>query len=289
MRSGSGVMERRYQAAGVTEETIALARAAMAKQLRAELEDFVDEQLRRTLLLPGYERLDPARVRPNTKRSALAILESLDGGDAKLFGDMLYEVAYMRAKQGLPPSSLQELANITENSLNWLAERCLDGAVPLLSAAIVAREIADGARAVILGAFQKAHFEARDELERLASQFSAPVLPALPGVLVLPIVGAVSPARADQIVDALLAGITRYRAHTALLDLTGLTDVDATLPGHLERATSAARLVGARAVLVGIKPATARALVGADVGLAGVTTHATLAAALLSVSRANSS
>jgi anti-anti-sigma regulatory factor len=150
-----------------------------------------------------------------------------------------------------------------------------------LSAAIVARRIAESAREVIIDGFQAAHGETRAAVDRLASQFSAPILPALPGVLVLPII---TPARADQIVDALLRGIDRYAAKTAILDITGITDVDAALPSHLQRAIATARLVGARVVLVGINPAIAGALVESRMDVRDINVLPTLAAALLAAS-----
>jgi anti-anti-sigma regulatory factor len=252
--------------------------------MRSEGEAFIDEAARRTMLVPGYQHLELAAVRPNTARSMTAILESLEGGEMRLFGALLYEVAYARAKSGLPPRSFYDLANVTEQLLIELSERCLAGTPALLSGAIVARRIAEGAREVIIDAFQAAHVETRAAVEQLARQFSAPILPALPGVLVLPIVGAITAARAEQIIDALLHGIDHYAARTAILDITGISDVDATLASHLQRAIATARLVGARVVLVGVNPAVARVLALADVTLPDVTVLPTLASALLAAS-----
>jgi anti-anti-sigma regulatory factor len=277
-------MNRLFEAAGISDESIQQARAVMGRQMRSEGDAFIDEAVRRTLELPGYQHLEFATLRPNTARSMLAIRDTLEGGDIRLFGAQLYDIAYARAKSGLPPRSLYDLANITEALLIELSERCLAGTQELLSAAIVARRIAEGAREVIVEGFQAAHVETRAAVERLASQFSAPILPALPGVLVLPIVGAITPARADHIIDALLRGIDQYTARTAILDITGITDVDASLPSHLQRAIATARLVGARVVLVGVNPEVARALVSGDVDLRGVNVLPTLAAALLAAS-----
>jgi anti-anti-sigma regulatory factor len=284
MRAFVIFMNRLYEAAGVSEESIQAARAAMGRQMRSEGDAFIDEAARRTMQLPGYQHLDLATVRPNTARSMMAVLETLEGGDMRLFGALAYQIAYTRAKSGLPPRSLYDLANVTEQLLIELSERCIVGTQALLSAAIVARRIAEAAREVIIDGFQAAHVETRAAVERLASQFSAPILPALPGVLVLPIVGEVTPARADQIVDALLRGIDVYAAKTAILDITGITDVDASLPSHLQRAIATARLVGARVVLVGVNPAVASALVASNMNVRDIHVLPTLAAALLAAS-----
>jgi rsbT co-antagonist protein RsbR len=280
------MQQRLFEAIGVTEASVAAARSAMGRQMRAEGDAFIDEAARRTLELPGYRELDIAVVRPNTERSMMAVLATLEGGEMSLFGDLLRDIAYQRAREGVSPRSFYELSDITEEMLLELAHRCMSEAAELLSAGIVARRIADGARSVIIDGFQRAHFETRADVERLVSQFSAPLLPALPGVLVLPIVGAISPARADQIVEVMLDGVTRHAAHTVILDITGITDVDATLPVHLRRAVGATRLLGAQVILVGVKPAIARTLVDAGLELGDLRVQPTLAAALLATTSA---
>lgn len=273
------------EALGVDEASVAEARAALGRRMRIEGEAFIDEAAQRTMSLAGYEQLDLAEVRPNTARSMSKILEALEGGDMTLFGELVEDVAYRRARQGLPAGSLYGLADITEELLNELAGRCLDDPRALMSAAVVARGIADGARAVILESFQRAHVEVRTEVEHLASQFSAPLLPALPGVLVLPIIGAVSRARAEQILDAVLEGVGSHAAHTVILDITGIAEVDGSLPRHLGRTAQAAGLLGARVILVGVGASIAELLVGESEALAGVGVHQTLASALLALSR----
>jgi anti-anti-sigma regulatory factor len=271
--------------AGASEERIEWARATMGRQLRGELDAFIEQAAVDTMVLPGYEQLHVDQVRPNTRKSIHALLAVLEGADVHVFGDVLRDVALLRARQGLQPRALFGICTFSEGLVNLIASRCLRGVEELLLGAIIARRICDGAREVVSDAFQTAHLETREAVERLARQFSAPILPALPGVLVLPIVGAIAPTRARQIVDALLDGIQRHGAHTVILDITGLTDPDADLPVHLQRATSTARLLGARVVLAGVSPSVARILVEDAGGMQGAGIHATLASALMAASR----
>jgi len=252
----------------------------MGRQLRREFEDFTERAVMSTVNLPGYEHVPADQVRPNTRRAMQAILATLEGADYDGFAATLRDIAYLRATQGMRPQALFAVLMLTEDSVGEMAANCLSGTDELVLGAIIARRICDAGRQVILDGFQQAHLEAREAIDRLARQFSAPILPALPGVLVLPIVGAISAARAQQIVDALLAGIARHGAHTAILDITGITDVDATLPAHLQRATSAVRMLGAQVVLAGVSPTVARIIVEAAGGLRGVKVRSTLAAAL---------
>ncbi len=108
-------------------------------------------------------------------------------------------------------------------------------------------------------------------------ELSTPLLPIADGVLAMPLVGAIDRERAHQIIDGLLHGIATHRAHTAILDVTGIRLMDTEVARAVIQAARAARLVGAQVVLTGISPEVAQTLVTLDVDLGGITTLATLA------------
>ena len=133
----------------------------------------------------------------------------------------------------------------------------------------------------------------RREAERLAEQErviahqsdelrerSTPLLPIADGVLAMPLIGAISPTRAGEILHTLLRGISAQRARFALLDVTGVHTMDVEVATTLVGIARAARLLGAEVVLTGISPAVALVLVGLGVDLTGVTTMATLASGI---------
>ena len=107
-------------------------------------------------------------------------------------------------------------------------------------------------------------------------ELSTPLIPIAAGVLAMPIVGAVDQLRAELILEALLEGIVEHRAHTAILDITGVRVVDAQVASGLVAAARAVRLLGARVLLTGIRPEVARTLVGLDADLTGIVTLGTL-------------
>jgi rsbT co-antagonist protein RsbR len=107
-------------------------------------------------------------------------------------------------------------------------------------------------------------------------ELSTPLIPLAAGVLAMPVVGTIDSLRADQILETLLEGITKHRAHTAILDITGVRVVDAQVASGIVAAARAARLLGARVLLTGIRPGVAQMLVGFDTDLAGVVTLGTL-------------
>ncbi|WP_437281848.1 PAS domain S-box protein [Sorangium sp. So ce375] len=90
---------------------------------------------------------------------------------------------------------------------------------------------------------------------------STPIIQAWEGVLVLPIIGALDSVRATDIMEKLLGEIVRTQAHFAVLDLTGVEDVDTPTVDHLFQVTRAASLLGSRCLVSGISPGVAQAIV----------------------------
>jgi rsbT co-antagonist protein RsbR len=99
-------------------------------------------------------------------------------------------------------------------------------------------------------------------------ELSTPVLSIEEGILLLPLVGNIDTNRSSRIMEALLAGVQRYGAAFAILDLSGVPVVDTSVAQHLLRAASATKLLGAQCILVGISPVIAQAIValGIDLG-----------------------
>ena len=128
---------------------------------------------------------------------------------------------------------------------------------------------AEAERAVLQEKMIEAQRATLDEL-------STPLIPLAAGVLAMPVVGSIDSLRADQILETLLEGIIKHRAHTAILDITGVRVVDVQVASGLVGAARAARLLGARVLLTGIRPEVARMLVGLETDLTGVVTLGTL-------------
>ncbi|NTU84913.1 MAG: STAS domain-containing protein [Chloroflexales bacterium] len=136
------------------------------------------------------------------------------------------------------------------------------------------RQIADEHRAA--AAELKASLQAQQELNRLVADLAVPVIPISAGTLVVPLVGSIDSLRADQILATILTQVERSRARTVVLDVTGVAVVDTHVAAALLRVAQATRLMGADAVLAGIRPEVAQALVGLGVDLSDLHTVATL-------------
>ena len=117
---------------------------------------------------------------------------------------------------------------------------------------------------------------AREQLSATVRQLSVPIIPIMEGVLVAPLIGEIDAERASLLQRRLLERIVAERAQAAILDITGVPVVDAQVSIWLIQATTAARLLGARCILVGINPEVSQALVASGVDLGDLVTRATL-------------
>ncbi|WP_437731174.1 substrate-binding domain-containing protein [Sorangium sp. So ce1335] len=108
------------------------------------------------------------------------------------------------------------------------------------------------------------------------ARMSSPVVPIAPGVLVMPIVGALDAQRSGRFLEVMLQEISDHRARVVLIDVTGMAVVDASAASHLAQAARAAAMLGSEVVLVGIAPEAARLMVEQGIELDGIVTRSTL-------------
>lgn len=114
-------------------------------------------------------------------------------------------------------------------------------------------------------------------LQRIALQeLSASLIPVFDKISVMPLVGTIDTERAKLIMENLLDGVVKQRAEVVLLDITGVPVVDTMVAHHIIQAADAVRLVGAKCMLVGIRPEIAQTIVTLGINLNDFTTTSTL-------------
>lgn len=114
-------------------------------------------------------------------------------------------------------------------------------------------------------------------LQRIALQeLSASLIPVFEKISVMPLVGTIDTERAKLIMENLLEGVVEQRAEVVLLDITGVPVVDTMVAHHIIQAADAVRLVGAKCMLVGIRPEIAQTIVTLGINLNDFTTTSTL-------------
>lgn len=105
---------------------------------------------------------------------------------------------------------------------------------------------------------------------------STPIAEIWDGVLTLPIIGTLDSSRTMLVMEALLNRISKDHARAVVMDLTGVKNIDSQVSHHLIQMVRAVQLMGADAIITGIHPEIARALVSLNIDLTGVTTRASL-------------
>jgi len=90
--------------------------------------------------------------------------------------------------------------------------------------------------------------------------------------------------RAQQIINVVLQGIQAHRAINVLFDISGVPLIDTHVAGMLLQLAQMAQLLGAHVMMIGVRPEIAQSIVGLGVDLRGITTRASLADALATLS-----
>jgi len=119
------------------------------------------------------------------------------------------------------------------------------------------------------------------ETQRTAiREMSVPILPLSTTALVVPLVGVLDAERLQTVQEQVLSRLERSAARHLILDVTGIPIVDSPVAQGLIEIAQAARLLGARATLVGIRPEIAQTLVGLGIDLGMLGTRSTLESCL---------
>jgi rsbT co-antagonist protein RsbR len=126
----------------------------------------------------------------------------------------------------------------------------------------------------------QAYVEAKErqilDQQEAIRDLSTPVLELREGLLLMPIVGMIDTDRARRLTESLLESIAELRARVVVMDLTGVPTMDTAVANHLMQTVSAARLMGATALVTGISAENAQTLVRLGLDLAGLETIGSL-------------
>ena len=225
--------------------------------------------------------IDENTVEENSRELIKAFIMALaQGSDSiedpawKPLKAQLERLSVSQARQGFSPSetatfvfSLKEpLFDLIQNQgekaieLVWLLSKLIDK----------------------LGLFSLEYFMAGRELvireqQESLLELSTPVVQLWDGVLAVPLIGALDINRTQIVMEALLEKIVETESDIAIIDITGVPTVDTMVAQHLLKTITAAKLMGAKCIISGIRPQIAATIVHLGVELGDVVTKASLA------------
>ncbi|GIW00462.1 STAS domain-containing protein [Roseiflexus sp.] len=116
---------------------------------------------------------------------------------------------------------------------------------------------------------------------------SAPALPVLPGVLVLPLIGAFDSRRIADLNRVALNAVDQRRAKVVIFDVTGIALLDTSTAQALLQTAAAVRLLGAESWLVGLRAEVTQTIVMLGVDLRAFRAFASLEDAIGALVRNN--
>jgi len=125
---------------------------------------------------------------------------------------------------------------------------------------------------------------AQEEIIRVQDEalaaLSTPIVPISDEIFVMSLVGKLDGRRIERVMSAVLETVHQQSARAVIVDITGVPTVDEEVAAALVAVARAVGLLGARAILTGIRPDVARTLcvLGSDLG--GIATRSTLKAGI---------
>jgi anti-anti-sigma factor len=125
----------------------------------------------------------------------------------------------------------------------------------------------DDAIAAFAQAFVSANEGVIEGQQRAIRQLSTPVLQLRPGLLILPIVGALDRDRLEQMRALLLQAVRQRRARAIVLDVTGVPEIDSVAANQLIGSVTSARMMGAETIISGLSAEIAQTLVTVGIDL----------------------
>lgn len=111
-------------------------------------------------------------------------------------------------------------------------------------------------------------------------EISTPAIKLWEGIVVLPVIGIVDSARAQQMMETMLEKIVETTAKVMILDISGVAALDTAVANHLIKITKATKLMGCVSIISGVSPSVAQTIVTLGINMDGIYTKSTLNDAL---------
>jgi rsbT co-antagonist protein RsbR len=99
---------------------------------------------------------------------------------------------------------------------------------------------------------------------------STPIMQIWDGIVAAPIIGTLDSQRTQQFMEQLLQKIVESKSTIALVDITGVPQIDTATAQHLIDTINAVRLLGSKVIITGIRPVIAQTLVHLGINLKDV-------------------
>lgn len=206
---------------------------------------------------------------------------NLQGGEWQGVRHFLEDLSRDRAIKGFSSSETATFIFSLKRPLFELLQTRHEGSSQALGEQLWAiTELLDQLGLQTVKAFQKSREDVIQRQQEEMLELSTPVVKLWDGVLALPMIGTLDSQRTQVVMESLLQRIVDTGSEIAIIDITGVPTVDTLVAQHLLKTVTAIRLMGADAIISGVRPQIAQTIVHLGLDLQGIVTKANLADAL---------
>jgi rsbT co-antagonist protein RsbR len=251
-------------------------------RMAAYLHDHHDKVVDRwvELVVTGVRgRISPDEVRHELEGFFGLLLRVMTQEDEHAVGELragLEELSHSRARNGFTPSETAVGVFSVKEAVYELVADTADLVPEYLSFSRMVDDL--GLRTFESYSAAREQIIADQSLAML--ELSTPVVRLWDGIVAVPLVGTLDSARTQLVMERLLETLVATGAEHAVIDITGVPTVDTEVAQHLLKTVGAARLLGARCTISGIRPQVAQTIVSLGIEFGDIATKATLADAL---------
>jgi rsbT co-antagonist protein RsbR len=103
-----------------------------------------------------------------------------------------------------------------------------------------------------------------------------PLVEVWQGIMMVPVIGILDSARAKQITESILEHISRVKTEMIIISIGGITAMDTKIANHIIRTIQAIKLMGAEAIITGIRTDVAVTLVGLGIDVSDIVTFSSM-------------
>ncbi|WP_213880883.1 STAS domain-containing protein [Pseudomonas sp. dw_358] len=223
------------------------------------------------------ERTVQANSRELLKSLSMAIAEGNDDVEAPAWRPvkaLLERLSQAQSRQGFTPTETATFVfSLKEPLFVAIQEHATDPA----NVTLTASRLLDKLGLFSMQCFMTGRETVIREQQESMLELSTPVVQLWKGVLAIPLIGALDSNRTQIVMEALLQKIVDTESDIAIIDITGVPTVDTMVAQHLLKTITAAKLMGAKCIISGIRPQIAATIVHLGVELGDVVTKASLA------------
>lgn len=255
----------------------------MKKDEPSLLQDWVKEQL--AALTLREDLMSEAELRSQSKEFLVLFTQAIQSGDLENImasewtgvREFLESVSRSRAEQGFSQSETATfIFSLKQPIYNRFIKDLKGDSEALAEDTWAVTVVLDKLGLYTTGVFQKSREALIKAQQQDLLELSTPVVKLWEGIVAVPLIGTLDSARTQTVTENLLQRIVDTESSFAIIDITGVPAVDTQVCQHLLKTVGAARLMGAEAIISGIRPQIAQTMVALGVTFE-VQTKATLA------------